>query len=63
MKSGDPVQKRGPASCESSAPIADDYAVITSAEKSADQTAMAFYKFIWNTERKPCQDFKQYLAA
>ena len=62
-KSGDLVQKRGHTSCEASAPIADDYAGITSAEKAADQTAMVFHKFIWNTERKPCQDFKQHLAA
>ena len=56
-------KKRGHTSCESSASIADDCAGVTSAEKAADQTAMAFYKFIWNTERKPCQDFKQHLAA
>ena len=44
-------KKRGHTSCESSAPIADDYAGVTSAEKAADQTAMAFYKFIWNKEK------------
>ena len=35
-------KKRGPVSSESPAPIAVDYAGVTSAAEAADQTAMAF---------------------
>ena len=37
------IKKRGPTSSESPAPIAVDYAGVTSAEEAADQTAMASY--------------------
>ena len=36
------IKNRGPVSSESPAPIAVDYAGVTSAAEAADQTAMAF---------------------
>lgn len=53
------IKKRGPTSSESSAPIAVDYAGVTSAEEAADQTAMASYADSITPDGKNSQEQNQ----
>lgn len=53
------IKKRGPTSSESSAPIAVDYAGVTSAEEAADQTAMASYADSITPDSQNSQDQSQ----
>ncbi len=53
------IKKRGPTSSESPAPIAVDYAGVTSAEEAADQTAMASYADSITPDGKNSQEQNQ----
>lgn len=53
------IKKRGPTSSESPAPIAVDYAGVTSAEEAADQTAMASYADSITPDSQNSQDQSQ----